>query len=144
MYELQHFLSKCTNTSPGLDGIPNILLINLPQEALNYMLLLFNCIWTQPISNQIDKYHSDSHPETGKDPMDPNSYRPIAFTNSMCKLLEKIINCRLRWFLESNQLICNYQGGFRVPLKLWSSKIKSYIRFIPNIHLLIHPRTNCT
>ena len=31
---------------------------------------------------------------------DVNSYRPIALTDSTCKLLEKILNRRVRWYLE--------------------------------------------
>ena len=49
----------------------------------------------------------------GKIPTNPNSYRPIALSNTMCKLMEKIINYRLRLFLESKQLIFKFQRGFQ-------------------------------
>ena len=81
MYELQHFLSRCTNTSLGPDEIPNILLINLPQEALNYMLLLFNCIWIHNLfPTRWTKATVISILKPGKSSTDPNSYRPIVLT----------------------------------------------------------------
>src|SRR5215831_460847 len=31
----------------------------------------------------------------------------------MCKLMEKIVNNRLNWYLEENNILKNYQTGFR-------------------------------
>ena len=49
----------------------------------------------------------------GKDHAEPNSYRPIALTSCLCKTLERMINVRLVWYLESNNLISPVQSGFR-------------------------------
>lgn len=43
----------------------------------------------------------------------PEGYRPISLTNCLCKILEKIINRRLIWYLESNEMFFNHQFGFR-------------------------------
>lgn len=48
-----------------------------------------------------------------KDQTDPMNYRPIALANAPCKIMEKLINKRLSWYLESNKLITNTQNGFR-------------------------------
>ena len=48
-----------------------------------------------------------------KDHTDPSNYRPIALTSYVCKTMERMINDRLTWFLESNNIITNFQSGFR-------------------------------
>lgn len=52
-------------------------------------------------------------PKPGKDHTNPLNYRPISLTSCLCKLLEKMINIRLVWFLETNNIITNIQSGFR-------------------------------
>ena len=41
------------------------------------------------------------------------SYRPISLTSCIVKVLERIINTRLKWFLESEKLFVSEQAGFR-------------------------------
>ena len=52
-------------------------------------------------------------PKPGKDHSDPINYRPIALTSCLCKTMERMVNDRLVWYLESNYLITDYQCGFR-------------------------------
>ena len=42
-----------------------------------------------------------------------SSYRPISLTSCIVKVLERIINTRLKWFLESKNLLASEQAGFR-------------------------------
>ena len=51
--------------------------------------------------------------EADKDPTSTASYRPISLTSTMGKTIERIINTRLNWVLETNNIIANEQAGFR-------------------------------
>lgn len=56
----------------------------------------------------------------GKDSSSISSYRPIALANCLCKLFENMMNCRLLYFLESNELLHTYECGFREG---WSTTV---------------------
>jgi hypothetical protein len=43
----------------------------------------------------------------------PESYRPISLTSCLRKLMERIINNRLKWYIEKNRLLPIFQTGFR-------------------------------
>ena len=49
----------------------------------------------------------------GKDPLNSDAYRPIALTNCLCKILERLVNKRLLYILEKNKILCPFQSGFR-------------------------------
>ena len=49
----------------------------------------------------------------GKQRNQVDSYRPIILTSCACKLMERIINNRLTWILESENLLVDEQAGFR-------------------------------
>ena len=53
----------------------------------------------------IPKKHNDRH--------NPNNYRPISLTNTIVKIIEKLIKNRLVHYLESNNLFIKNQSGFR-------------------------------
>nr|KAG5704083.1 hypothetical protein BaRGS_017587 [Batillaria attramentaria] len=53
------------------------------------------------------------HPHKEKDPAKKTSYRPISLLSCLGKTLERMINKRLMWHLESNNLITKEQTAFR-------------------------------
>ena len=90
------------------------MLKHLPENSLETLLNIFNYIWTT------GKFPEDwtlatiiPIPKPGKDPAEPNNYRPIALTGCLCKTLERMMDRGLTWFLESNNHISRFQSGFR-------------------------------
>ena len=51
--------------------------------------------------------------KAGKDPKNPTNYRPIALTSCLCKTMERVVNARLMWCLESEGHVSDVQCGFR-------------------------------
>ena len=47
------------------------------------------------------------------DRSDRANYRPVSLTSVPCKIMESIIREKLMKFLESNDLLCKEQHGFR-------------------------------
>ena len=112
--ELKQALQKSTDSATGLDGIHYQFLIHLPDESLAILLEIFNYIWTSgffpPSWRQAEIIPIPKH---GKDTTNPNNYRPIALTSCVCKTMERLVNSRLVWCLESKGLITDLQCGFR-------------------------------
>ena len=112
--ELTDALSKAHDSSPGPDDIHYQLLKHLPSSSLSILLEIYNSIWA---TGNIPKSWKEATvipiPKPDKDHTDPSNYRPIALTSCVCKTMERMINDRLTWFLESNNIIKNFQSGFR-------------------------------
>ncbi|CAK1595354.1 unnamed protein product [Parnassius mnemosyne] len=56
-----------------------------------------------------------------KNPSDGNSYRPIALSSTLCKIMEHLIKNRLEWFVENKGLLAKTQFGFRKGLSTLDS-----------------------
>ena len=112
--ELTDCIMKSHNTAVGPDEIHYEFLKQLPSCSLDFLLQAFNEVW---VSGKFPTSWKQTTiipiPKPGKDNTDPSNYRPIALTSCLCKTLERMINTRLIWFLESNGLISNFQCGFR-------------------------------
>ena len=112
--ELQDALRRAHDTSAGPDEIHYQLLKHLPDASLLLLLNMFNKIWISgDFPSDWRKAIVIPIPKPGKDPNNPTSYRPIALTSCICKTMERMINRRLVWYLESHNLLTNVQCGFR-------------------------------
>ena len=112
--ELVDSINDLSDTAPGPDEIHNKIIQNLPKESQLLLLEIFNNIWnTQTFPDAWRLATIIPIPKPGKDHSNPSNYRPIALTNCLCKLMEKLINKRLSWFLETNNLLSPLQSGFR-------------------------------
>ena len=112
--ELNFAIDKAKSTTPGIDGISIGILRYLPAVSRLVLLHIFNIIWDRgDCSCKWKEAVLTPLAKPGKDPTSPLSYRHIALTASICKVMERMINNRLQWFLEQNNLISNVQSGFR-------------------------------
>jgi len=78
----------------------------LPPNAVNTLLQALNNIWFA--GNCPPSWHTSTVipiPKPTKDTSDPNNYRPIVPPSCLCKVIERMVNNRLVWFLERNKLI---------------------------------------
>jgi len=112
---------------------------HLPPSAVNTLLKTLNNIWFA--RNFPPSWRTSTVipiPKPAKDASNPNNYRPIALTGCLCKLMERMINNRLVWFLERNKLISPLQCGFRKQRSTTDHlvRLESFIReaFIPRQH----------
>ena len=101
-------------TAVSPDEIHYEFLKQLPFCSLDFIIKAFNEVWISGKFPTSWKQATIIHIfNPGKDNTDPSNYRPIALTSCLCKTLERMINTRLIWFLESNSLITNFQCGCR-------------------------------
>ena len=112
--ELTSALQSCGDSAPGSDDVHYQLLKHLTEDGLGLLLRVYNNIyvsgsfppaWRKALVVPIAK--------PGKDHTNPSNYRPIALTSCLCKVMEKMVNCRLMWKLETDGLLANEQCGFR-------------------------------
>lgn len=114
MTELNNALRKLGKSSPGGDRICYAMLENLSGKGKEILLSLYNKVWEE---GRIPKGWKESIivpiKKPGKDPQIPSNYRPIALTSQMGKTMERMVNDRLTYIVESAGLLKHYQSGFR-------------------------------
>ena len=112
--ELLDALHKSHDTAAGPDDIHYQILKHLPNRTLETLLHILNDIWiTGKFKKDWSKATIIPIPKPNRDHTEATNYRPIALTSCLCKTMERMINDRLVWFFESNQLMTNFQAGFR-------------------------------
>jgi ribonuclease HI len=90
------------------------MIYQLPPKGKEFLLLLLNRSWT---TNTIPAPWRVSNiipiAKIGKPPSLASSYRPIALTSCLAKLLERLVSNRLQHWLESEIKLNPNQAGFR-------------------------------
>lgn len=112
--EVQTELNKLnTNKTPGPDGLHPRILNELSSVIALPLCHIFNLSlkesyvpedWRTAYVVPIFKKGEKSS---------PGNYRPVSLTSIICKVLEKLIRDKLVHHLESNNLLCDDQFGFR-------------------------------
>ena len=120
--ELKDAIAVGANTSPGRDGLAYEMFKHLEEGVLVEFLALMETMWEEG-RLPAEWKHAIIIPilKPGKVGSDPSSYRPIALTSVLCKIMERMVTNRLVYFLESKG---HLRMGFRMGLgwagRLWS------------------------
>lgn len=112
--ELVNVLKSCkTNKSPGPDGISYEFYKNLPLNWVYYIENLFNKIMVnEKVPHSWSEMHACMLHKKG-DTGVPENYRCISLTNCLTKIFTQILNERLTRWVEENDLLPEFQSGFR-------------------------------
>ena len=90
------------------------MLKNLGKQGKQVVLELINITWRKGVLPSTWKIATIVPIlKKGKPPEETSSYRPISLTSCLGKVVEKMINQRLYWWLENNKLLNVHQAGFR-------------------------------
>lgn len=112
--EFNTALRTSNESSPGMDNISYSFVKHAHPTLRTFILILFNRIFSEAVFPM--EWRTSiviALPKPNKDLQLCSSYRPISLTSCLCKIMEKIINARLMWYLERNSIITLNQSGFR-------------------------------
>ena len=115
MKELEDYISTLpSDKTTGEDEVHNQFLKHLPTPKKQELLGIINRSWrNSEIPNTWKNALIIPIGKAGKDPTKPESYRPISLLSCLSKLMEKMVNSRLTWFVEENKILSTTQCGFR-------------------------------
>lgn len=100
--------------APGSDGITNQVIQELPSQAANQIVTIFNaCLKLQYFPQAWQEAKIILFPKPGKNLRLPDNHRPISLLSNLAKLLERVILARLNKHLTDNNILINEQYGFR-------------------------------
>ncbi|CAH2107345.1 unnamed protein product [Euphydryas editha] len=112
--ELQCALNGLKDSTPGEDGVPYSFIQNLNDKAKHCYLNIINTLFMTGIIPQSWKSQIIIPIlKQGKNPLDCNSYRPIALSSTLAKITEHLLKNRLEWIVESRNILSPSQFGFR-------------------------------
>ncbi|KAH7985402.1 hypothetical protein HPB49_026442 [Dermacentor silvarum] len=112
--EIEHALFQGNlRSAPGLDGLTGMFVGNLFRIHPSFFLLLFNAaLRLGHFPTPWKEGRIIFIPKPGRPPHLPSAYRPIVMNSLFGKVLERLLNSRLYFFLNSNHLLHDSQFGF--------------------------------
>ena len=113
--EVRSIVKKFKNMkAPGDDGIFYILIKNLPESTIRFLVIIFNSCFKLAYFPKLWK-NAKITPilKPDKNPAEASSYRPISLLSSISKLFERIILNRMMSHINGNSIFADEQFGFR-------------------------------
>lgn len=132
MWELLHVLQKSKNNkAPGKDRISYEFYKNAPECFLEEVMILLNRIFLT--GDVPDSFRSSIIIPLFKkgDPNDCVNYRGLSLLDTLYKMFTGLILNRINGWIETNDILCEYQSGFRAGY----STIDSIFNLTSIIHL---------
>ena len=113
IHELKRALRMGSSNTPGPDNIPPEIYRHFNSSSQNQLLNIINYFWNTGLPSQWKNSIIIPIHKPNKPPTNPASYRPISLTNSICKIMERLVNIRLKQYLFDHQILDQNQSGFR-------------------------------
>ena len=99
--ELERTLVSSQPSASGPDGVHILMLQHLSPTGKRFLLRVYNHIWrTSTFPSAWREATIVPILKLGKDRHQASSYRRISLTSCLCKVMERMINARLTWWLE--------------------------------------------
>lgn len=112
--EVKRALQTVKRRAPGPDGITHSALRALPPPTIEAITHLFNAsLACGYLPRTFKTADIRLLPKPNKSKTDPSNYRPISLLSLLGKILERLLNTRLRLHLEFHDHIPQHQFGFR-------------------------------
>ena len=100
-------------STPGPDSIPPEIYKNMSHINLQKLLEILNFFWNTGLPSKFKESIIIPIHKVEKPPSLPSSYRPISLTNSLCKIMERMVSLRLKLLLGDTKFFDSKQSGFR-------------------------------
>ena len=123
--DVKQAVRKLRNTTPGPDGIQNIIWKKLSEKAYSLLAKFFSASFHFGyIPPRWKEAHILMFPKAHKNPGDVNSYRPISLTNTISKLMEKIVVTKFTTLIQNS--LPPSQAGFRPGIEITDQLLRVF------------------
>lgn len=137
---VENLLKKTKRRAPGPAGITWALARHLPQNIIQSLTAIYNASLASGYFPTAFKTATTILiPKPGKNHHQPDNYRPISLLEVTGKTYERLLNSRLRLYLEDNDLLSKKQYGFRQHCSTEDAlnTITTYLKLTPHLKYAI-------